>query len=134
MLLCLLPRHPSLPSLLLLCFPLPSPFPYASPLHGPLPVQAFLLLDLSYGTAFSNFILFFQDLCLPVTAPLALVVGSICLRSVQPHSCLCSSSRLRLASARKKKFYFCSNSWNYRGQAVSCNALVLPGPVGAATV
>lgn len=35
---------------------------------------------------------------------------------------------------KKTHFYNCSNSWNYRGQAVSCNALVLPGPVGAATV
>lgn len=31
-----------------------------------------------------------------------------------------------------KPSYFCRNCWNCRGHAVSCNALVLPGPVGAA--
>lgn len=70
------------------------PLPYASPLCDPLPIRAFLLPDLSCCTTFSS-------LVFPGPLALARVVGSVHLRSLELHSCLCSSSWLHLASARK---------------------------------
>jgi len=106
------------------------PLPYASPLRGPLSIQAFLLLDLSYGIAFNNLIFPLFPGPLPSSGSSTGTGGWVCLPYVSIAAQLPLQQCLAaFGKCQKTPFYFCRNSWNYRGQAVSCNAVVLPGPV-----
>lgn len=60
------------------------PLPCASPLHGPLPIQAFLLLELSYGTAFNNLIPFSRTSVFQEQLHWHWWLGLFCLMSLQP--------------------------------------------------
>lgn len=132
MLTCLFPHHPSLPSLLPSCFPLPSPLSLML-LHSVIlhPFKPFCCLI--FPMALPSIALFFQGF-LPPSDSSTGTGGWVCPPQVTTAAQLPLQQLLvAFGNCQKNSFYFHSNNRNYRGQAVSCNALVLPGPVGTAT-